>query len=84
MTIAQASTVSFLMLCGHCESPLTSFTSEMAIHFAGLAGLDKPIVWLFPEVRICLQCGTAEFVVPARERKVLADRKPVDGAMISE
>jgi len=72
------------MLCRRCESPRTSFTGEIAIHFAGLTGLNKPVVWLFPEVKICLKCGTAEFVVPERERKVLADRKPVEGAMISE
>ena len=72
------------MLCRRCESPCKSFTSEIAMHFPGLAGLKKSIVWLFPELKICLNCGTAEFVVPERERNVLADGKPVDGAVISE
>lgn len=72
------------MLCPRCQSSCKSFTSEIAIHFPGLDGLKKPTVWLFPEVKICLNCGTAEFVVPDRERQVLIDRKPVDGAMVSE
>lgn len=72
------------MLCPRCEAACQSFTAEIAIHFPSLDGLKKPIVLLFPEVKICLSCGTAEFVVPARERKVLIDRKPIDGAMVSE
>lgn len=72
------------MVCPRCESPRKSFTSEIAIHFQGLEGLKKPIVLLFPEVKICLNCGTAEFVVAERERRVLIDRKPVDGAIVSE
>jgi hypothetical protein len=37
---------------------------EIAIHFPGVKGLEKPIVWVFPEVSVCLSCGNAEFVVP--------------------
>lgn len=72
------------MICSRCKSVLKSFNSEIAVHFSSLDGVKKPIVWLFPEVEICLNCGAAEFVVPERERKVLVDRKPVDGAMLSE
>jgi hypothetical protein len=60
-----------------------TFTAEIAIHFRGLEGLDKPIVWVFPNIRICLDCGTAEFSVPTRELQVLATGSPVDGALIS-
>lgn len=70
------------MFCPRCESPRKSFTTEIAIHFSGLD--KKTIVWLFPKVEICLNCGRAEFVVPDRERRVLMDRKPIDGAMVSE
>jgi hypothetical protein len=48
------------------------FTSEIAIHFPGLKGLEKPIVWVFPELLICLDCGRAEFTVPETELRVLA------------
>jgi len=36
-------------------------------HFPELQGLDKPIVWVFPELTVCLKCGFSEFVVPERE-----------------
>jgi hypothetical protein len=36
----------------------------MSIHFPGLQNIDKPVVWVFPEVLVCLDCGTAEFAVP--------------------
>lgn len=44
----------------------------MAIHSPGLKNIDKPIAWVFPEVVICLNCGTAEFVVPEAELRQLA------------
>ena len=48
------------------------FTAEIAIHFPGLKGLEKPIVWVFPELLVCLNCGDAEFAVPESELRVLA------------
>jgi hypothetical protein len=48
------------------------FTAEIAIHFPGLNGLEKPIVWLFPNLIVCLNCGNAEFAVPESELRVLA------------
>ena len=61
------------MRCKSCGSDKQGkFTAEIAIHFPGLKGLEKPIVWVFPEVLVCLNCGNAEFVVPERELRVLA------------
>ena len=40
---------------------------EIAIHFPGLEGLDKPIVWVFPKLLVCLNCGFAEFAIPEAE-----------------
>ena len=37
--------------------------AELALHFPGLKGLDKPIVWAFPEVWVCLNCGFAVFAL---------------------
>jgi hypothetical protein len=48
------------------------FIGEMGIRSPGLKGLDKPIVWVFPELIVCLDCGTAEFVVTETELRVLA------------
>jgi hypothetical protein len=44
----------------------------MAIHSPGLKNIDKPVVWLFPELTVCLDCGTAEFAVPEAELRQLA------------
>ena len=72
------------MICKHCASEnLKSFNGEVAIHFPGLAGLEEPIVWVFPKLSVCLECGFTELTVPERELSVLAHGKVVPGAVIS-
>jgi hypothetical protein len=69
--------------CKSCQSINEStFNGEIAIHFRGLEGLDKPIVWVFPKIAVCLNCGFAEFMVPERELQVLAHGIPVEGAVV--
>jgi len=46
----------------------------MGIHFPELKDIDKPVVWVFPEVVVCLNCGTAEFAVPKEQLRQLAKR----------
>jgi hypothetical protein len=41
------------------------------LHFRGLEGLNKPIVWVFEDVSVCLDCGFAQFVVAEGELEVL-------------
>jgi hypothetical protein len=72
------------MICPRCTSPRTSFNGELAIHFPGIEGLHKAIVWVFPQLRICLTCGSGEFLVPEKEREVLLTGKKVWGAGVSE
>jgi hypothetical protein len=61
------------MPCTSCGSVnQKKFIGEMGIRSSGLKGLNKPIVWVFPELIVCLDCGTAEFVVPEAELRVLA------------
>ena len=72
------------MACRKCTSANQKiFNGEVAIHFPGLAGLKKPIVWVFPKLLVCLQCGFTEFTVPERELSVLAQGKVVPGAVVS-
>lgn len=60
------------MHCKSCGSEgLRRFNGEVAIHFPGLEGLDQPIVWIFPELLICLECGTAQFEVPEQQLRML-------------
>ena len=50
--------------CKACGSDqLSKFTAEIAIHFPGLAGLNKPHLWVFPELFVCLNCGKSEFTI---------------------
>jgi len=58
--------------CKLCHSDNRSaFSSEIAIHFPGLDGLNKPIVWVFPKISICLDCGFAEFMAPEEQLRML-------------
>jgi hypothetical protein len=58
--------------CRRCSSEKQEkFNTEMNIHFPGREGLDKPTVWVFPQVTVCLDCGFAEFSVPETELRTL-------------
>jgi len=49
------------MACKQCASGNQSvFNAEIAIHFPGLEGLNKAIVWVFTKPLVCLHCGFAE------------------------
>ena len=61
------------MPCKSCGSVnQKKFSAEMGIHFPGLKDIDKPVVWVFVDVAVCLDCGTAEFAVPEEELRQLA------------
>jgi hypothetical protein len=69
--------------CKQCSSQSQKeFNGELAIHFIGLKGLEKPIVWVFPKLHVCLSCGSTEFTVPERDLRVLAEGVAVDGALV--
>jgi hypothetical protein len=59
-------------MCKSCGSNRQKkFTGKIGIHFPGLENVNKPIVWVFPDVLVCLNCGSAEFSVPEAELRVL-------------
>lgn len=69
------------MTCEACGSrSLVKFPTEVAIH---LNDLDKPLVFVFPEILVCLTCGKPEFaegfVVPECELRSLAKRDAARG-----
>jgi hypothetical protein len=71
------------MGCKRCDSESQGlFNGEVAIHFPGLEGLDKPIVWIFPKLAVCLGCGTTEFSVPERELGMIVNGAAVEGAVV--
>lgn len=50
--------------CPSCSSKdQRTLNGELALHLQGLPGLGKPIVWAFPEVLICPNCGFAVFAL---------------------
>jgi hypothetical protein len=54
------------MRCRNCSAlpDAKTFNGEVAIHFPGLDGLNRPVVWTFPKMLVCLQCGFVEFILP--------------------
>jgi len=67
-------------MCSSCgSSNQAEFPTEMLVHFGGLKNLDKPGVWLFPELLVCLECGFAQTTIPTYELAQLAA-----GAVTSE
>jgi hypothetical protein len=68
------------MPCKSCGSVnQREFSAEMRIHFPGLKNMDKPVMWVFPRLVVCLECGAAEFAVPEAELRLLA-KAPAPGA----
>ena len=61
------------MPCKSCGSVnQKKFSAEMGIRFPGLKDIDKPAVWVFTDVVVCLDCGTTEFAVAKEELRQLA------------
>ena len=62
------------MSCKSCQSENTRvFNTEIGIHFSGQKGLSKPLLLVFPKVKVCLECGVAEFEIPESELGVLKE-----------
>jgi hypothetical protein len=60
------------MPCKACGSPNHSTFSAVR----GVEGLDKPTVWVFPELLVCLDCGFAQCLIPETELPKLARGSP--------
>jgi hypothetical protein len=61
------------MSCKSCGSDKqTQLGAEVNIHFPGPKGMDKPAVWAFPKLTVCLDCGFTAFTLPAEELRHLA------------
>lgn len=60
------------MTCKSCSSGnQRKFTSEICVHFPGLKNLDKPPVFVYPKVLVCMDCGFTEFAIPEMELRLL-------------
>jgi hypothetical protein len=65
------------MACESCfSSHKTEFLGEICLHFSGgLESLNKPLVWVFPKVVVCLDCGLAQFAIPETELKLIQENR---------
>ena len=51
---------------------------QMVIHFSGLKNLDKPGVWVFSRLLVCLDCGSSQLKIPERELAAVAENTRAD------
>lgn len=66
--------------CKVCGSEnVQKMRGEIAMRSPGLKNIDKPVVWIFPDIFVCMDCGIAEFAVPADELRILAKREAPTG-----
>jgi len=62
------------MPCQLCRSSNDAkLDAEMVIHFSGPKNLDKPGVWVFSKLLVCLDCGGSQFKIPQRELAAVAE-----------
>jgi hypothetical protein len=60
------------MKCALCASDnQAEFSSEIHIHFRFRKNLDKPGVFIFPKVLVCLDCGFSPVIIPEAELREL-------------
>ena len=62
------------MVCKSCRFEYQrNFNAEIDIHFPGLEGLEKPILWVFPKLVVCMNCVFTEFEIPETELRQLKE-----------
>jgi hypothetical protein len=60
--------------CKSCGSVnQRKFIGEMGIRPPGLKNIETPVVWIFPQIVVCLECGVAEFTIPGADLRQLAE-----------
>lgn len=66
------------MTCNSCGSDKQrKFPAEIAIHFPGMGGLEKPIVWAFPRLLVASIVGTRNFPSPKANYAYLRKAAPL-------
>ena len=43
----------------------------MSVHVLGVENVDKPVVWVFPKVLVCMDCGFTELTIAENELRQL-------------
>lgn len=50
----------------------------MSVHTLGLENVNKPVVWMFPKLLVCMDCGFTELTVEENELRLLGKRPGPD------
>lgn len=62
------------MRCALCSSAnQAEFSSEMILHFRGLANIDRPGALVYAKLVVCLDCGFTSFTIPRTELLILRE-----------
>jgi hypothetical protein len=62
------------MQCKSCRSGnVSTFPAEINIRFPRLEDLNRPAVWVFPQLLVCLKCGFTELAIPETELQLLIE-----------
>jgi len=65
------------MQCQSCHSTSQAeLSAEIAIHFPGRENLNTPHVYVFPDITVCLDCGSTSFKVPDAKLQSIRERVP--------
>jgi hypothetical protein len=66
------------MSCRSCGSKdHAEFGAEIGVHALGLKNVDKPPVFLFPRLVVCMNCGLTEFTIAENELRLLGKRPAI-------
>jgi hypothetical protein len=69
------------MYCPHCVSGTQAeVTAEINIQFSGATNIDRPGIFVFPNLLVCLECGFSRFTMPETELAMLAMCSPRNDA----
>jgi hypothetical protein len=67
------------MCCRSCGSEnQTKFASEISVHILGLENVNKPTVFVFPGLLVCMDCGFTELTLAENELRLLGKRPASD------
>ena len=49
------------------------FAAEMSVHVLGVENVDKPVIWVFPKLLVCMDCGFTELTIAENELHLLQE-----------
>jgi hypothetical protein len=63
-----------IAICKDCASThLTVLDAEANIHFRGLKALNKPAIFIFSKLVVCLGCGLTQFKLEGQQVELLRE-----------